>query len=369
MILEVHGDVCRLGYLKVVACLLEDGVPRSPDYLASLLLETCRSAENDVGGLLGLLRTEVNAVNYVKLASQLGFYDRATGRLGGFGAAYVCLSASSPIKMHVTGEQPAKLSEMLGLNDVERLLFLHALLSADFPMISNVLRWVYRKREFSRHEAMEVVMEEIYPEALRRVLKKSDGRKRELIVKELENSLRFREERLKYGSKVEWIRSRLYAKYRHTVPPRLEWLSDVGLVWNRGRGRYGVSEWFLQNFRDLDVVLQRSVERLDQTFFGDFVQSVVPLRLAGRRVEVQFLTECYRVLQRVLEKVRLDVLCLATSYRMVEAGYRSSPASVSRIFSHLSQRYPDKVFAYDSDDGSPEVTGVDISLLNNLTLV
>lgn len=362
MILEVHGDVCRLGYLKLVAFLLEDGVPRSPDYLSSLLLETSKAAENDAVEHLGLLRTEVNATNYVKLASELGFYDKSTGGLGPFGAAYVCMNSSSYVKKHVVGDDTVMLSRILRLGESEKVLFLHALLNKDFHMISNIILWAAKAREFTRQHAMESIMEEIYPEALRRVLKKLSDRRRQLVLKELESAARFREERLSYSSKVEWIRSRLYAKYRHTVPPRLEWLSDVGLLDKPRRGKYAVSKMFSKNFRDLETVLHKPLERLDQSFFSYFVQSVVPLRSAGRQVEAQFLTDAYRVLQKAVGRVRLDVLCLATVYRMMDAGYRSTPASVSRTFSYLSFLYSDRVFANYSEDGSPEVSGLDIEL-------
>jgi len=361
VILEVHGDVCRLGYLKVVACLLEDGVPRSPDYLSSLLLETSKTAENDAVEQLGLLRTEVNATNYVKLASELGFYDKSTGGLGPFGAAYICMNSASHLKKHITGEDTALLSRILALGESEKILLLHALLSKDFHMISNILLWAAKTREFTRQQAMEVIMEEIYPEALRRVAKKLTDRRRQLVLKELESAARFREERLGY-SKVEWIRSRLYAKYRHTVPPRLEWLSDLGLLDKPRRGKYMVSKILMKNFRELEIVLNKPVERLDQSFFSYFVQSVLPLRSAGRQVEAQFLTEAYRVLSKAVHKVRLDVLCLATAYRMIDAGYRSTPATVSQTFSYLSFLYSDRVFANYSEDGSPEVSGLDIEL-------
>lgn len=363
LILEVHGDVCRLGYLKLIAYLLEDGVPRSPDYLASLLLEACKTAENDVGNLLGLLRTEVNAHNYVKLAAQLGFYDKSRGRLGEFGTAYICITASTQIKKHVNGEKAAKLSHILELTEMEKILFLHAVLSKDFHMTSNIILWAAKTRDFSRQKAMETIMEEIYPEALRRAMRKASDRRRQMMLKELENSSHFREERLSYASKTEWVRSRLYAKYRHFVPPRLEWLYDVGLLNKPRRGKYSVSEKLLKNFRELEDVLQRPPERLDQSFFSHFVMSAVPLRTGSQQVEALFLTETYKVLQRVLERVRLDVLCLATAYRMVDAGYRSTPASVSRTFSYLSLLYSDRVFATYSEDGSPEVTGLDIQLM------
>ncbi|MEM4494403.1 MAG: hypothetical protein QXE96_01200 [Candidatus Caldarchaeum sp.] len=360
MIAEVHGDVCRLGYLKLIPCILEDGSPRSADYLASVLYETCRALVDDVGEMLGMLRTEVNARNYVKLAAQLGFYDKISGRPGPYGAAYICLNSSEALRKHVSGERTAVVSEVLRLTDVEKTLFLHALLSRDFYIFSGMLRWMADVHEFSRLEAMYAVMEEVYPEALRRLLKRLPERRRAMVQKELEQAASFREERLKYASKAEWIKSRLYAKYRHFVPPRLEWMVDIGFLERVKRARYSVSQRFLKNVRELSDVFEKPVERVDQTFFTAFVPLFHSLRIGGQQGESRALLDAYRVLHRALGKVKLNVLCLAAAYRLLEEGYRSTPASVSRAFSYLSLLHSDRVFTSISDDGSPEVTLLDI---------
>ncbi|MEM0337384.1 MAG: hypothetical protein QW683_05680 [Candidatus Caldarchaeum sp.] len=359
MIAEVHGDVCRLGYLKLIACILEDGSPRSPDYLASVLLETCRSLVDDVGEMLGMLRTEVNARNYVKLAAQLGFYDRSSGRPGIYGAAYICLNSSEALRRHVSGEGTANLSEVLTLTDVEKTLFLHALLSRDY-IFSGMLRWLAEVREFSRLEAMYAVMEEVYPAVLEKMLRRLPEKRRASVQRELEQARGFREERLKYASQAEWIKSRLYAKYRHFVPPRLEWLVDIGFLERVKRARYRVSQRFLKNAQELSDVFEKPVERIDQIFFTSFVPLFHGLRIGGQRAESQALLDAYRVLHRALGKVKLNVLCLAAAYRLLEEGYRSTPASVSRTFSYLSLIHSDRVFTSISDDGSPEVTLLDI---------
>lgn len=362
MIFELHGDACRLGYLKLVACLLEDGTPRSPDYLASLLLETCRSMEDDLGGKMpGLLRSDVNARNYVKLASELGFYDRRTGRVGELGAVYVCLKCSNVLKQHVAGESTAKLSSVLNLNSVERLLFIQSLLSRDFEMVGQIVRWMLKTRVFTRQQAMETVMEEMYPEALKQSMKHVSERVRRAIASELQEALRFRETRLTFRSKVEWVRSRQYAKYRHVVPPRVEWLVDLGFLNRVQRGRYKTTDEVLKLSRDLEVVLEKPREKLDQALFNYVAPSMLSVKHPSQDVEVQTMTEVYRALNRMLGKVRLDVLCLASAYRLVEEGFRSTPSSIARAFSYLSLLYPDRVYATYSDDGSTEVTLLDTS--------
>ncbi|MEM1947089.1 MAG: hypothetical protein QXU87_08610 [Candidatus Caldarchaeum sp.] len=364
MIFELHGDACRLGYLKLVACILEDGAARSPDYLASLLLETCRCLEDDSAGkMLGLLRSDVNARNYVKLAAELGFYDRRTGRLGEFGAVYVCLNSSNVLKQHVAGESTAKLSAVLGLNAVEKLLFIQSLLTKDFYMMGRIIRWALKTRVFSRQQAMETIMEEIYPEALKQAMKHASEKMRQAISSELQEAIKFREARLAYRSKTEWVRSRQYAKYRHAVPPRLEWLVDIGLLERMQRGKYSTSADAVKLSRDLEVVLEKPRDKINQALFNYLAPSMLSLKHPTHNLEAHAMTEVYRMLYRALGKVRLDILCLASAYRLVENGLRSTPSSTAQAFSYLSLLYPDRVFATYSDDGSAEVSGLDISLI------
>ncbi|MEM4294178.1 MAG: hypothetical protein QXV86_00235 [Candidatus Caldarchaeum sp.] len=364
MILELHGDACRLGYLKLAACILEDGSPRSPDYLASVMLETCRSLEEDVErSLPGLMRSEVNARNYVKLANDLGFYNRKTGRLGRFGAAYACLDSSETVKKHVSGERCLSLSQLLSLSPVEKMLFLQAILTMDYYMMVLLVKWLFKTREFTRQNAMQAVMEEIYPEALQRLSRRLSDRDRHDLAKELEEASRFRERRESYSSKVEWIRSRQYAKYRHTVPPRLEWLADVGLLERTHRGRYAVSPEGLRLFRDLELVVSRPRERVEEEFFKYVVLGVERLKAPAQSTEAQAMTSVYSSLNKMMGRVELDLLCLASAYKLVERGFKSSPSSMMRVFSYLSLLYPDRVYATYSDDGSAEVSGLDISLV------
>ncbi|MCS7137635.1 MAG: hypothetical protein NZ941_04610 [Candidatus Caldarchaeum sp.] len=360
MILEVHGDACRLGYLKLASCILEDGSPRSPDYLASLMLEACRSLADDVEEKqLGLLKSEVNARNYVKLAENLGFYDRKTGRAGDFGAVYLCLSSSEPLKKHVAGEEQLPLSKILLLNQAEKLLFIQALLTKDHYMMAPILKWVFKAREFTRQQAMQTIMEEIYPEALRRYAKKLPEKLSRTVEKELAEASAFREKRESYVSKIEWIRSRQYAKYRHAVPPRLEWLVDVGLLERAQRGRYVLSTHASKHHHELEVVLSKPREKIEQEIFKHLAPAA---KHPPQNVESQAMADVYQSLNRMMGRVRLDLLCLASAYTLVEKGFKSSPHDMMRVFSYLSLLYPERVFATYSDDGAAEVSGLDIQL-------
>jgi len=364
MIFEVHGDVCRLGYLKLIACILEDGSPRSPDYLASILYETSRALNDDISdeNVLGLLRSEVNARNYVKLADSTGFYDRKTGKLGSHGAAYICLSSAENIRKHLAGEKTANLSTVLTLTPAEKALMFHSLLTHDFSMIVPTLKWCVENREFSRQKAMETVMEVIYVEALRRELKHSHGRVKEAVQREIAEAEKFRETRLGYQSKIEWIKSRLYSKYRHTAPPRLEWLVDIGLLNRIRRGWYAVTETALSLERDLQTILEKSKEKVEQFFYNYFASAIIPLRNPKQPEEVRAMVESYQAIQKAMGRVKLEWLCFSSAFRLMEMGFRSSPSSMTRVFGYLSLVYPDKIFATYSDDGQPEVTCLDLPL-------
>ncbi|MEM2591442.1 MAG: hypothetical protein QXI60_02550, partial [Thermofilaceae archaeon] len=224
-------------------------------------------------------------------------------------------------------------------------------------------RWALKTRVFSRQQAMETIMEEIYPEALKQAMKHASEKMRQAVSSELQEAIKFREARLAYRSKTEWVRSRQYAKYRHAVPPRLEWLVDIGLLERMQRGKYSTSADAVKLSRDLEVVLEKPRDKINQALFNYLAPSMLSLKHPTHNLEAHAMTEVYRMLYRALGKVRLDILCLASAYRLVENGLRSTPSSTAQAFSYLSLLYPDRVFATYSDDGSAEVSGLDISLI------
>jgi len=364
LIHEAHGDACRLGYLRVISVLSHDSESTSFDYLASLLLEVSRRVRKPEGGghLTGLINGQVNARNYVTLASETGVLDRKTQTLGKFGHTYNALSSAAPYHEAVTGKADLDCETLVGLKPVEKVFFLHALLLHDYPFLSEMILWAISKGHFTRGEAMEHVMEAIYPEALLRSLPLVEPRRRPMIMKEAEEARELRQRRLSFSSKADWIRGRQYAKYRHMVPPRLEWLVDLGILLREGRGKFSVASRLVEASRTLEGSLRQPFKRVEEEFFASFVPLMVEARPAAKEEVEQELVDAYnRYVTERNGRLQLDVLDLVTCYSLMEKGKLASPTVVHRAFNNIAIRYPDKVFVAPGPRGTVEIARIELS--------
>ncbi|RLG04081.1 MAG: hypothetical protein DRN54_01800, partial [Thaumarchaeota archaeon] len=282
MMLETHGDICRLGYLRIIPCLLEDEDAKTFDFLASLFFEIVRNVQDGnflIGRPIGLITRPVNARNYVTLAAELDLIDRRSQKLGGFGKLYLCMRSASRFRRLVEGDRSLKLIDLLMLNDAEKLFFLWALFTRDYPFIQLITSWAIKKGRFRRQEAMIYAMEEAYPQSLRKVLPRSR-------IKEVEAAQRFRERRLAIRDKVEWIKSSQYAKYRHIAPPRFEWLVDCGILKRSGRGKYEVNSQMIYDPQAILKLASLSPEKICHYLFNDFLKPLFRVYKPAERYDV-----------------------------------------------------------------------------------
>jgi len=349
VILESHGDACRLGYLRLIACLLEDGSQKSFDFLASILYDMLRNLELYeplTQKPIGLITRYVNARNYVTLAAEMGFIDRASQTIGEFGKLYLCLDSADKFREFVEGKSIPSHDDLITLNDAERLFFLWVLLSRDYPMIQHVLRWVVGRRSFTRQEAMNQIMEEFYPESLRKVLSTLDARRREQIMREIEEAEGFKERRLQIDDKMSWIRSSQYAKYRHIAPPRLEWLVDCGVLRRVGRGKYEVGENYLELGDKVLKLASLKPAKLDEYFFDEFVKLFSKNFSTANRYEIsRTMIEVYERMRILFgDEVSLSTLEYLTIMVLMERGRFADLRTIHSSFNSLALKFPDKIY-------------------------
>ena len=349
MILESHGDACRLGYLRLIACLLEDGSQKSFDFLASILYDMLRNLEIYeplAQKPIGLITRYVNARNYVTLAAEMGFIDRASQTIGEFGKLYLCLDSASKFREVVEGRSVPSLNDLIALNDAERLFFLWILLNRDYPMMQHILRWVMGRRSFTRQEAMNQIMEEFYPDSLRSILPTLDARRRKQIMREIEEAEGFRERRLQMNDKISWIKSSQYAKYRHIAPPRLEWLVDCGVLRRVRRGRYEVEEKYLELGVDLQKLASLKPAKLDDYFFEEFVKLFSKDFSTANRYEIlRTMIEVYERMKLLFgDEVSLSALEYLTIMVLMERGKFADLRTIHSSFNSLALKFPDKIY-------------------------
>ena len=347
MILETHGDTCRLGYLRLIACLLEDETPKSYDFLASILYDLVRNAE-DYEMLphkpIGLITRSVNARNYVTLAAEAGFIERKNQTLGKFGRVYLVMDSAGKFRDFMEGRCLLTLKDLITLSDAEKFFFLWVILASDYPFIQPILAWVVEKERFTRQEAMNYIMEELYPQALKKTLSSLPQRRREQVAREIAEAEKFRERREAIASKTDWIKSSQYAKYRHIAPPRLEWLVDAGVLTRSGRGKYEVEDAFAQSVESVLKLTSLSLRKMEEYFFNEFPKLIYrSMRVASRYEISKALVEAY---ERIKGKdgVSLNVLERITVLLLMDRGKITDLRTVHDAFNSLVLRFPDKIY-------------------------
>jgi len=357
MILEAHGDICRLGYLRVIPCLLEDNSPKTFDFLASLFFEIVKGLQDGdflVGKPIGLITRPVNARNYVTLAAELDLINRKTQRLGSFGKLYLCMRSASKFKKLVEGDRSLRLIDLLMLNDAEKLFFLWNLFTRDYPFIQMISKWAIKKGKFRRQEAMIYAMEEAYPYSLRKILPRNK-------LEEARAAEKFREQRLAIKDKVQWIKSSQYAKYRHIAPPRFEWLVDCGILKRSGRGRYEVNEQMIYDPQKILKLTSLSPEKTGQYLFKDFLKPLAKMYKLAERDEIsKSMLEVYENMRRYFgEKVHLVELECMTALSLIERGLITDLNSIHDAFNSLAIQFPDKIYVMPGAEGKSPLAYID----------
>lgn len=366
MIVETHGEVCRLGYLRIIPPLMRGLNEISLDYLASQLESVSVSASGPIASGLenvpGFVRSRVVARNYITLSQEFDFINRTRRHLGVNGLLYLGLRSSNKLDAIVKGTRKPSLSDLIALNDVEKTFFLNVLLTKDPYMIRGIIGWILERDEFNRVDAMNWIMEEVYPRSLQNVIDSSPKRLKEALMPKLEEARRFKEERMKYTLKIDWIKSSLYAKYRHVAPPRVEWLVDVGLLEREGRGKYRVSNLVRRNADIFSRLISQSKENVTDYLLAH----VAPLFItygtkAIKETVIGELLSTYKTLsQDGQQSVDLRLIEVATSFRLLENNHYVTTRVIRELLNNLMIVYPDKVLVAPGVDEGLEIVKLDI---------
>lgn len=369
MIIETHGEVCRLGYLRLIASIARQEAPLTSDFIASVLADAVGKADVQTlrrreVGLIGMISSRVAARNYVTLAYGFGFLDRRTQRLGMNGFIYNALRSSSKFDAFLKGEADLSHRDLLTLNNVEKFLFLLTMIKHDYLMIPSLIKWVSEKVEISRMEGMNYVMEEVYPNALKLLIMTTGKNRRAELAAKFEEALKFGEKRRTFASKADWIKSSLYAKYRHIAPPRLEWLVDTGLLERSGRGRYVVSELLRRNSDTFARALSHSPQAIVEQLFANIAPLYTPY--GGKATKTGVVEELIRSFQTLSgsskRPVGMDLLELATCFRLLENNQLTTPKMVHDSLNNLMVVFPEKVFIAPGEGEKLEITRIDLGI-------
>jgi hypothetical protein len=369
MIVESHGEVCRLGYLRLIVAAAKSETARdqvSLSFLASLLNESVRKLKEPAAPevkAVGLIRSEVAARNYVAFAADLNLLSKRGHALGDNGVIYAFTRSIASYEAYLRGESDMALHDTISLKPVEQLFFLWLLITSDYLVLPGLIKWAIEAESFSRMEAMNHVMEELYPQALKTLVAAAGKKAQAEILPKIEMAQRFREERLKYSTKAEWIRSSLYAKYRHIVPPRLEWLVDLGLLRRVKRGRYTVADQILSHKPLFLKTLSYPPSKITEQVFSNLAPAMIQYAgKASREALNRELISTFNAISSYLgAPVKIRLLELAVCIRLLENNHVATPSMIRETINKLSVLYPDKIYLTPGPDDNLYLSRINLS--------
>jgi hypothetical protein len=356
MFIETHGEVYRLGYLKLALAAEEalGGRPRSRNFKAAVarammgflrwLPAGCEGGSRN--GVISARSSFQTVRSYVILAEQVltPTLKRALKSLSAYS------SLAEEFLRFNNGLRPTMTHmKILNLTAAERILYTYALSTSD-PLFVEVVRWVAGRGEFKRTEYFHEALSRIVPEAAARYAEPEMG---ERIA---EKARRFLEE---YRSlcpdgrtSVAWIRSRAYNFCRHVLSPRVEWLVDLGLLAKKlGRRRRKAYEPTSKLRYCADAILKLasgdaagyadSIGRIAHAFSRNCTPLTTSfLLLSSHQDYASVLSEAYNALsENGLEMVAEADLILAAAAKLADAGLRVSVKDVKGLEDALKIMY------------------------------
>jgi hypothetical protein len=323
--IESHADVCRLGYFRLIPVLSmlsgENKVIRQ-NFLARSLFECLQKVNGSLEKprISGIITGLTNARNYIAVAQKLGLVEK-TGP-GLFGKIYLCLDSAKSFEEFVKGERELSLDDILELSPPERVLFMWVIFGEDFPFPLFILKFAFQKRDFRRIEAMDAIMEEIYP----------GWKEKRLATKP-----------------SDWIYTREYNLAYHTVFPRLEFLVDLGFLVRTGRGRYEISRNLLPNSNIiLRMCDEKNRKKMEEEIFNKMPRVVGEASEPRRASEAEIREEMFRAYSRYsgLNKFgnpRFDILVKLTALLLLERGRHATISEIRTTFDKLFTQFPNRV--------------------------
>lgn len=368
MIFETHADVTRLGYFRLIPILSsmvknENKVIRQ-DLLARRLWECCLKAE----GILekprptGIINGLTNARNYIAVAQNMLILDQRTREPGLFGKLYLSLESSKSFERFAKGEARLSLEDILNLSRPERLFFLWVVSIADFPFIQAILKWILQQKEFKRGEAINAIMEEIYPAVLKKVIDAEEAsEKKRSIKRRIAEAKKWKEKRTR-TDKYEWIKTKQYNTYYHTAVPRIEFLIDLGILKKIGRGKYCVREKVLRNSNIILEMCEKEKNEIGEYIFEMFkiiADEVYEPREASKYEIMKEMVRAYSRLNQ-FRIPKLDLLEKVTALLLLENGKHARLNEIHETFNRLFLQFPGKIYIADDGNNGINVTQMEL---------
>ena len=235
IIFDIKGDMCRLGYLKILTMISDDNENYDLDYHAGLLEEQVTEDEEPKEYLIKSLKDNEKklsstaiipkgvAKNYIELSYRVELFSSYGTGMEDNGNLY------HKILIKNKEQEGSELVQSLILEPIDKIFLLSIFFKKDNQILLPLIKFFKENPgSISRNDAMIHVTEKILiPEAEKLANESEDEDVQKKVFPNIDTWNLYEDMR-----KEEYERWKVdgYPFYRHNGNPRLEWLVDLGIL-------------------------------------------------------------------------------------------------------------------------------------------
>jgi hypothetical protein len=363
---EIKGDMCRLGYSKILCHIANEFQPYSKEVLANTLQHIVTTNDNDPIGWAyperlstTALIPKARAINYLEFATKIEILSANNFTLGSKGRILRRVlrasqqSGVSEIREAISSTNP------LILETYEKIFFFVTLSTFDGLVLIPLMNYMCNKKRAARQEVMFHLMEDIYPEALTQYAKSFGPEKRYKLENEIRRAESFKSERLRIKAE-EWPNSKLYALYRHVGNPRIEWLVDVGFLEKSG------SDFTPSMIASQIVQVMHTVQSPNELFNELGKLMITNAHGVPDEKIISAIIRCYNDFSRAgYLSVNIEVLTPVVLLDGLRENIVEEYAKVKGMIQSLPEKYPKSARFHADRTGKPNFIKIDVKDLIN----
>lgn len=235
IIFDIKGDMCRLGYLKILTMISDDNENYDLDYHAGLLEEQVTEDEEPKEYLIKPLKDNEKklsstaiipkgvAKNYIELSYRVELFSSYGTGMEDNGNLY------HKILLKNKEQDGSELDQSLILDPIDKIFLLSIFFKKDNQILLPLIKFFKENSgSISRNAGIIYVTEKILIPEAEKLAEASEDE--DVINKVLPNIDTWKDYKEMRDEEPERWKVDGYPFYRHNGNPRLEWLVDLGIL-------------------------------------------------------------------------------------------------------------------------------------------
>ena len=350
IIFDIKGDMCRLGYLKILTMISDDNENYDIDYHAGLLEEQVTEDEEPKEYLIKPLEDKEKklsstaiipkgvAKNYIELSYRVELFSSYGTGMEDNGNLYHKILLEK-------NQDGFELDQSLILDPIDKIFLLSIFFEKDNQILLPLIKFFKENPgKISRNKGIIHVTEEILiPQAEKLAETSEDEYVMKKVLPNIDTWNGYKEMR---DEEPEKWKVDGYPFYRHNGNPRLEWLVDLGILEKTSSDFNAGSK-----ISEIYDALKQIKENYDEPFFeiaNVYLPSLIPA--LEDEIEKQILDSYKKFLDFGYMTIDKNILFSLVSFELMKNKKITTIEKIRGGLNELVKKYPGKIkFAADND--------------------